>query len=262
MKHMRDPDRLTEPGSDSIPELAAAIRGLRAQQCAPDQVAALASALAQNAGPGAAGSSPSLAPSTKWLLGGLLVLLGSGLIWHAHGHGSRISGSESERVASAPPSPLLHPHAAAAAPPVVVSTPSVVPVAPAPVQRTSPAPASARQARRAMPASKAVAPEQELSLLRRSHAALADNAGLALAFAQEHERQYSRGIFAQERELLAIEALVRLGYTALAIERAKRFLDRYPESPHAVRVRAVLPRIRPASPPADDAAGFGAMTSR
>jgi outer membrane protein assembly factor BamD (BamD/ComL family) len=50
--------------------------------------------------------------------------------------------------------------------------------------------------------------------------------------------RFPQGILAQEREALAIEALVRSGQRALAAKRAESFLRDYPKSPHAADVRS------------------------
>jgi hypothetical protein len=51
---------------------------------------------------------------------------------------------------------------------------------------------------------------------------------------------FPRGLLAQEREGLRIEALLSLGETARARELARRFLARHPESPHAPAVERAL----------------------
>jgi hypothetical protein len=50
-------------------------------------------------------------------------------------------------------------------------------------------------------------------------------------------RDFPNGVLTQEREALAIEALRALGNLTGARERADRFLERYPGSPHAASVR-------------------------
>jgi hypothetical protein len=41
-------------------------------------------------------------------------------------------------------------------------------------------------------------------------------------------------VLAQEREVLAIDVLVRLGHRDLAAARARRFIERYPDAGHCV----------------------------
>jgi hypothetical protein len=96
------------------------------------------------------------------------------------------------------------------------------------------------------------APEAELALLQQSQAALDHDPAAALALAEEHARDYPRGVFGQEREMLAMEALVKLRRVPAALARADRFVRDYPASPHNERVRALLERFRmlaPASQP-------------
>jgi hypothetical protein len=52
--------------------------------------------------------------------------------------------------------------------------------------------------------------------------------------------QFPGGVLAQEREVLAIEALARAGQHAEASARAASFLKTYPTSPHATKLRGFL----------------------
>jgi len=53
----------------------------------------------------------------------------------------------------------------------------------------------------------------------------------ALALTQEHARRFPKGILAQEREVIAIEALSRMGRGKDARDRAQDFREQYPGSP-------------------------------
>jgi hypothetical protein len=99
------------------------------------------------------------------------------------------------------------------------------------------------------------APAAELVLLQRSQAALEHEPQLALLLAEQHLRLYPRGVFSEEREMLAIEALQKLRRKAEVLERARLFVERFPISPHARRVRtlldsAIVARTAPAQPSA------------
>lgn len=107
--------------------------------------------------------------------------------------------------------------------------------APSAARRARPAHASVRSA-----AAKADAPEAELELLQQAQAALRSDPTLALERSDQHLRLYPRGVFSEEREMLAIEALQKLKRKAAAWQRARAFVARYPQSPHARRVRALL----------------------
>ena len=83
-------------------------------------------------------------------------------------------------------------------------------------------------------------PGDELAVLEEARAALATDPARALALADEHAKRFQHPAFAQERERLAIDALVRSGRRADATERATRFESTYPRSPHLARVRALV----------------------
>lgn len=70
----------------------------------------------------------------------------------------------------------------------------------------------------------------EDALLRLAHDALATNPRGALDFTLEHVRRFPSGALAQEREVIAIDALARMGRTQEARARAAAFLAAYPNS--------------------------------
>lgn len=102
-----------------------------------------------------------------------------------------------------------------------------------------------RPARPAPPEPVAEEPPSEGALLLRARTALRHDAARALAIAEEHRVAYPEGTMRAEREVLAIEALTRLGRWDAAEQRAARFDERYPTSPYRGRVEAALSR-RPA----------------
>jgi hypothetical protein len=81
----------------------------------------------------------------------------------------------------------------------------------------------------------------ELSLIQQAEAARQRGVE-ALKLLATHERLYPRGALAQEREVLAIELLLKLGKRQQAHERAARFTRDYPSSAHQPRVRALVER--------------------
>ncbi len=85
-----------------------------------------------------------------------------------------------------------------------------------------------------------VSTETETSLLKRAREALAKNPGTSLALADEHQRTYPRGRLGQEREVIAITALVRLGRPTAARERAVAFNRAYPRSAYATQIERVV----------------------
>jgi hypothetical protein len=93
------------------------------------------------------------------------------------------------------------------------------------------------------PAAPAAPPASgEGALLLRARRVLASEPQAALALTQEDERLFPAGDLAPEREVLAIEALARLGRTAEARSRFDAFRARFPQSPHVARLRALLDR--------------------
>lgn len=85
-----------------------------------------------------------------------------------------------------------------------------------------------------------VVEESESSLLNRAHAAVTSNPDQALALTAEHARRFARGMLVQEREVIAIEALARLGRNDEAQARAATFHSNYPNSAYRRRIEAAL----------------------
>jgi hypothetical protein len=91
------------------------------------------------------------------------------------------------------------------------------------------------------PATEAADPgPTEGSLLLRARQELASDPSDALALTQEHARRFPSGGLVQEREVLAIEALARLGRTSEAQRRLEAFRARFPRSPHVARLMALV----------------------
>jgi hypothetical protein len=78
----------------------------------------------------------------------------------------------------------------------------------------------------------------EAALLRQAQSALRSDPARALALAREHQRRFPRGTLAQEREVIAIDALSRLGRSGEAGKRAKEFETQYPGSAHGKKVES------------------------
>lgn len=134
-----------------------------------------------------------------------------------------------ERPAQPPdPAPVTSPAALPDAP--QLGKPAVRHIA-SPSATTSPAPPDPA------PSAPARHIHEELVHMRELRARVATDPVAALAMADEGQRRFSSGVFTQEREVIAIEAMQRLGQTEAAKWRAARFLDRHPESPFADKVR-------------------------
>jgi len=87
-------------------------------------------------------------------------------------------------------------------------------------------------------------PLAELGLLDEAQRALETDPARALARAEVHRRRFPGGQYAQEREVIAIEALLELERFAAAEQRVRAFLRRFPASSHAVRVSRLGERAR------------------
>jgi hypothetical protein len=131
--------------------------------------------------------------------------------------------------------------------------------APAPAQTASAAKRGGREALRAAaavkpaaqpaaqtPAQPATAPSvsaeavTELSLLRQAQVALVARPREAYALTQQHRAKYPRGQFAEERDAIAIQALLRIGERDVALDLAERFVAAHPSSAHAHTFRELL----------------------
>lgn len=73
---------------------------------------------------------------------------------------------------------------------------------------------------------------QEFELIRAARAALPTDPARALALARTHEKKFPHGVLAQEREVIVISALKKLGKTGEADSRADAFKKSHPESAH------------------------------
>ena len=81
-----------------------------------------------------------------------------------------------------------------------------------------------------------------LAELRRAQDALASNPARALQLIAEHRRDFPRSAFAQERDVLEIDALIRLGRRSEAMAKADQFARFYPKSGHNRRIDSLLGR--------------------
>jgi hypothetical protein len=86
-------------------------------------------------------------------------------------------------------------------------------------------------------------PTDEFALLRAARQAIGDRPARALALTSEHARIFPAGMLAQEREAIAVEALVKLGRASQAQTRARAFLAAHPDSPYKSRIDAALMRV-------------------
>jgi hypothetical protein len=80
----------------------------------------------------------------------------------------------------------------------------------------------------------------EAELLLQARRALVSDPAQALGWVREHERRFSTPSLAQEREIIAIDALRRLNRIREANARTERFHARYPSSIHARSIESPM----------------------
>jgi hypothetical protein len=106
-----------------------------------------------------------------------------------------------------------------------------------------PVPADAARSGAADPARPtSVSVEEEMTLLKSAQDALATSPADALARCDEHARIYRTGSLVEEREVIAVDALIRLGRRSEAEARAARFRVAHPASAYLRRLDTVLGR--------------------
>jgi hypothetical protein len=120
---------------------------------------------------------------------------------------------------------------------------AVIPTPSSEIARVRSAPAAA-----ALPSSSS----SEFVLVKRGQQVLVSDPNQALLIAEEHARLFPAGDLLQEREVLAVEALVRLGRRNEAKVRADALLRRFPDTPYMLRLAHSLKEtLAPASSVAD-----------
>ncbi len=247
---MRDePKRWSAPGSDAPEELRQLMISGRQELGASAEVLSLREQLARTlpseAGlpqPRPATSIPAVRPRwVAWVAGGVGT---AAVAWFATREPS------SEPSPAPPAAPEVSPSVAPAPPAPELQAPSVTPperAEPSRVEPSSAEPSRAEPPRAAAPPTKSTArraparghatAEAEAKLLERARAALSVRPSEALALTEEHARRFARGALREEREVVAIQALRKLGKSSAAAERAARFEQRYPESVHLEKIR-------------------------
>jgi hypothetical protein len=139
------------------------------------------------------------------------------------------------RTANAEPAPVVNRAPRANTPP----SPEVPAQGAAPRVALEPAPAGYPETAPSAPS------ESEVSLLSRAQEALSRDPARALDLVRDHERKFDAGLLVQEREVIAVEALARLGRTKEAEARAAAFHARFPRSAHGRRIDVLLQKSFP-----------------
>ena len=80
----------------------------------------------------------------------------------------------------------------------------------------------------------------ELELLRSARLALNTSPAAALRLTEQHQASYPTGKLSQERELIAISALVAQGRRTAALARGAAFERSFPTSPYRRQINELL----------------------
>jgi hypothetical protein len=140
--------------------------------------------------------------------------------------------------------PEREPTREVSAPRALATESPVAPTPEAPTSESIPSPAE-------IPSPAQIAnppPESELALLQRAGDRLRSDPAGALDLAQEHADRFPSGALAQEREVIAIEALVGLHRYSEARDRAQRFVRDFPGSAHRLHIQSLMTDEDPAKP--------------
>jgi hypothetical protein len=252
MRAVPDPDRLVE--STEAPEsLRAALCSARADTANARELRALAASLAPQLGSGGGGGASAGSAGAKAGSGSLKWMILSGVV--VGGVALVVASRPNAPVAPAD-SPSVSAPAVALEPPATQASAVQGPAGSAEPQGGPPADASTAQppagasapgrvVREPRPLSKpAVQPDavadrkpSEASLLDAARKALQSNPKQALALTDEHRALYPNGMLVQEREVIAIEALRRMGATDAADQRNRAFGAAYPTTIHGREVQ-------------------------
>ncbi len=230
-----EPTRLSELGSeapDSLRQLLSAARGDLPTAAELARVQARLDPLFHTPppAPAPAPSAAALAPTAKL---GLLALGGvavAGAIWL----GTRSEPARPTAKPAAPSAEQTIDPPERAAPPAPKPSPEPAPAQSEPAVPADEGPSSVNTPPPAPHRTAAPRPEPrpEDALLEDARKALSSNPQRALLLTREHEVTYPGGVLTQEREVIAIEALRRLGRSEEAAKRLERFEQRYPQSAH------------------------------
>jgi len=245
MTPMKAPPRLLGPDSGAPDLLREALQQGRADVPSPEQLAHMADRLAEilNAppppsppSPGAGGPLPAVAPG--WAVPALKIGLGVLLA------GGIVAGVLLRNATSGAP-PVEPAPTISNAPALVAASPSDHPTGAAPKAaiRVEDLPDSTEDEARSRQRSGGSDPasgETEAHLLQLAQENLDADPARALARTEEHARKYRGGALSQEREVIAITALQKLGRLGEARARASRFLVQFPTSAHRGRMEALI----------------------
>ncbi len=222
-----DPPRIAEEGPDALRALIRERReGPSAEDLGKMSERLVALGVLRTTGPHLATTRSSY---TK--LGGIGLLVAGALLvtWQTTRRPAAPSGVTPAASVEAPRSAAVAPTA---------TTPQAISVNELPSAAPSSAPSASttNEPRRSRPAPSV----SELALVQRAEAALASDPRRALDIAGEHARVFPSGEFLQEREVIAVDALSRLGRKDQSLRRARALVERFPRTPYAARLEMAV----------------------
>lgn len=226
-----DPSRLSDPSGPA--GLRDVLRAAQADVGTDAQLARLAQRLGPMLGPAvpAAPAAASLSGAAKLGLAGLALIAAGGGAW-------LVSASHPVGPPPAPTPPhAVAPPAAVVKPPVVAATPAP-PASEPTVEDAKPPPAVASAPAKLPEKPTPPAQPSEAELLEQARAAMKVDPARALQRANEHAGRFPGGVLVQEREVIAIQALRKLGRSAEADRRAQAFAKAFPGSAFARKLNA------------------------
>lgn len=218
MTELEDPPRLLDSPDEPL-ALREALREAQADLGSPAQVARVAGRLGPLLGAAvpAGGTAASVSGVVKASALALAAFVVGGSVWLVSGARPAPSAPTAPAVEKRVPPALAAPPAAPA-----VSEPSEPVELPAPAASATPSSLPQKVLPPAGPS--------EADLLEEARSALARDPARALARANQTAARYPRGVLVQEREVIAIQALRRLGRDAEAERRARAFAKAFPGS--------------------------------
>lgn len=227
---MSDPPRLRERGAEAPTELAELFQGAKKPE--PLTPATDARLLGQIT---ALGAAPTATLGKGWLIAGAAMVVASA---------AAVVAQRGVKP-SATPSPSTTHSASASAPPSASTSIDAVPTAAAELQaplesKRAPGARMGQGAPAEVASSREDALAGEAKLLNQAHAAMATDPRTAYAFASEHAKQYPRGQLAAERELILVQALVKLGRVHEAEARGRALRKSAPSSIYGERLDTIL----------------------
>jgi hypothetical protein len=225
------PPRLVDDPATSA-ELREGLAALGRQAIPTDVLARIAANVASAPTPPASASGAPVAGKIGLVAGAAALAVGAVVLF---ANPSQTPAPTAPAAASSRRAIETAPQVAQPAPPETTSVPAT------PVSPKASAFSATSVSASPKPSAAAAALPDEATLFRQAGDALrAGEASRTLALVDELERRFPSGTFAQEREVLRIEALTRVGREDEARARARAFLSAHPESAHRPRLERLL----------------------